>query len=217
MTRRASSAFLVLLLSSCSGPSTTERALAPSTPTTPAPPSGTSVSPPERAPGTTTEQWPFQAWDRAEALTFNEFGRRRGVPLRVYQEDGWSEHIGKRKPIDHELTTEAMALVRATEGGLEVSKCPFPRHAVVLYLGDRPVASINVCFECGDILLWPRWRTEPDWEGMDDAQWAAHQRQMEARMAVYERVFPKWQSFFRDRVGFPLTGFRNPQRQDFGL
>lgn len=101
---------------------------------------------------------------------------------------------------------KAVGYVTQTLGGVDVSKCPFPRHAVVLYDGDVPVASINVCFECGDILIWPPWdqKPEPDYEKMTDKEWKARELFYERKMKLYEKAFPKWQAFFRDEVGFPI-------------
>ena len=98
----------------------------------------------------------------------------------------------------------------ATRGELEVSKCPFPRHAVVLYAGDAPVGTANVCFECGDILVWPDF--EPP---IPDDPWTpAVQRQFDRRtkkqLTGYKQVFPKWERFFRDELGFSLTPTRGP-------
>ena len=41
---------------------------------------------------------------------------------------------------------------------------------MVLYEVAVPVASINVCFSCGDIMLWPRWEPAPDWEHLSAKQ-----------------------------------------------
>jgi hypothetical protein len=149
--------------------------------------------------------WPFHAWDRAEAITFNAFAIRPDTPLRAYDERGWSPHVALRKAIDAALAKSAVALVAATEGDVAVSKCPFPRHAVVLYDGDLPVASVNVCFECGDILLWPRWEAEPDWSALSDAQMKAVEAKRARQMKLYEKTFPRWRIFFEKDVGYPTA------------
>ncbi|WP_434416598.1 hypothetical protein [Nannocystis pusilla] len=149
-------------------------------------------------PLTPSETWPFVAWDRAEAFTFNHVAYGPGVPLRVYDAtSGWSPKIAERKPISAAQAGSAVERVVATRGTLEVSKCAFPRHAVVLFAGDTPVGSINVCFECGDILVWPDF--EPPASGPTAER--RHRQQMKA----YKRVFPEWERFFRDDLGFPLT------------
>jgi hypothetical protein len=75
---------------------------------------------------------------------------------------------------------------------------------VVLYDGDVPVASINVCFECGDILLWPRWEPRPDYSSMTDKQWKEQELRNAKQIKLYEKVFPKWKVFFQDEVGFSI-------------
>jgi hypothetical protein len=154
----------------------------------------------------TGKTWPFHAWDHAEALTFNQFEMQPGAQLYAYDEHGWSKHIVDRKPLDAARAKKAASLVAQTKGGVDVSKCPFPRHAVILYDHEIPVASINVCFSCGDILIWPSWETgpEPDWEHMTDKQWKSLELKNAAQMRLYKSVFPKWQAFFRDEVGFSI-------------
>jgi hypothetical protein len=150
--------------------------------------------------------WPFHAWSTAVAVTYNQMPMSPGVPLLAYGDRGWSPHIVERKPLAKEQADKAVALVAATEGGVEVSKCSFPRHAVVLLDGDVPVASINVCFECGDIELWPSWAPEPAWDTLSDKEMRALELRAQKQMKLYDKVFPKWQAYFRDDVGFPLKG-----------
>ncbi|PCC67608.1 hypothetical protein SAMN02745121_02244 [Nannocystis exedens] len=150
-----------------------------------------------------SKTWPFVAWDRAEAFTFNHVPYGPGVPLRVYDAtNGWSPEIAERKPISPAQAGRAVEWVVATRGALEVSKCAFPRHAVVLFAGDTPVGSVNVCFECGDILVWPEF--EPPASGPTAER--RHRQQMKA----YKRVFPEWERFFRDDLGLPLTPLAQP-------
>lgn len=145
-----------------------------------------------------SKTWPFVAWDRAEAFTFNHVAYGPGIPLRVYDAtSGWSPAIVDRTPISAAQAGSAVERVVATRGTLEVSKCAFPRHAVVLFAGDTPVGSVNVCFECGDILVWPDF--EPPASG------PTAERRLRQQMKAYKRVFPEWERFFRDDLGFPLT------------
>lgn len=85
-----------------------------------------------------------------------------------------------------------MTWVIATGGAVEVSKCAFPRHAVVFYSGDTPVGTANVCFECGDILVWPDLDPPPDYEHWTDAAQKQHERSYRRKLAAYKKVFPKW-------------------------
>ncbi len=151
--------------------------------------------------------WPFHRWSRAEAVRFNEFPLRPAVPLYACSDRGLSPHIVERIPISLALAQRAVELLQRTRGAVEVSKCPFPRHAVILYDGDVPVASINVCFSCGDILVWPKWDAvpEPDWDHMTNAARAAYEAAQKAAMSAYEQTFPLWKTYFRDLIGFPIV------------
>lgn len=150
--------------------------------------------------------WPFHPWNRAEAVRFNEFPMRPSIPLYAYDAGGLSPHIVEKIPISVPLARRAVELLLRTRGAVEVSKCPFPRHAVILYDGNMAVASINVCFSCGDILVWPRWDAvpEPDWDHMTKQRRNAYEAAYKTTMAAYEQTFPLWQSYFRDQIGFPI-------------
>lgn len=178
--------------------------------TPPAIDAGTTATPAKPAPVERTgKTWPFHAWDRAEAFTFNRFPMREHTPFRIYDDNGWSEHIADKKPLDAGLAKQAVDLVLAGKSELEMTKCPFPRHAVVLYDHDVPVASINVCFSCGDILLWPYLgAAKVDWDKLTDAQakkaLADQEVEYKRKQKAFDQVFPKWKTFFRDSVGFPI-------------
>jgi hypothetical protein len=86
-----------------------------------------------------------------------------------------------------------------------VSKCGFPRHAVVLFAGDTPVGSVNVCFECGYILVWPDGDPPLDYEHWSAAAKQQYERSYRRKLAAYKRVFPAWERFFRDELGLPLA------------
>lgn len=153
-------------------------------------------------PLTPSKTWPFVVWDRAEAFTFNHVAYGPGVQLRVYDGQAWSPKIAARRPISAQQGQRAVQWVVATRGEIEVSKCPFPRHAVVLYAGETPVGSVNVCFECGDILVWPEFEPPPA-EGQEE-------RRSRLQMAGYKKVFPRWEKFFRDELGLPLAPVQGP-------
>lgn len=150
--------------------------------------------------------WPFHAWNRAVAIRFNEFPMREAIPLYACNDQGLSPHIVEAIPISLPLAKKSVELLGQTQGAVAVSKCPFPRHAVILYDDDVPVASINVCFSCGDILVWPAWESiaEPDWDHLTDAQLKAYEAAQRAHLARYEKTFPFWKTYFRDQIGFPI-------------
>ena len=162
-------------------------------------------------PLTKTTTWPFVAWDRAEAITYNHLAYGPGIPLRVYDDTkGWSPKIVERKPITRPQGERTVNWVIATGGEVEVSKCAFPRHAVVLYSGDTPVGTANVCFECGDILVWPDLDPPPDYEHWTDAAQKQHEGSYRRKLTAYKKVFPQWENFFRDELGFPLAPVQRP-------
>jgi hypothetical protein len=172
----------------------------------PPPPAVPSRAPvrPEAVPRT-GKVWPFHTWTRAEAAWFNRFFIRADVPLLAYDDvHGYSPHISDRRPISNAQAAAAVELAAATNGDVEVSKCPFPRHAVILFDGETPVASINVSFECGDILTWPRFAPAPaSGTTTDLGLKRLHVKQLEQERR-YARIFPRWRTFFRDDVGLPI-------------
>lgn len=160
--------------------------------------------PPDAAPA--IETWPFTAWNRAAVFTFNHVDYGPGIPLRVYDaEHGWSPNVVSHEDIvDHRVADEAVALVALTRGELEVSKCAFPRHAIVFYAGDTPVGSVNVCFSCGDILVWPDFEPGPDWNDDSKAGVRRRDKLMKQKLSGYKQAFPRWEKLFRDTLGLPL-------------
>ncbi|MBX3229110.1 MAG: hypothetical protein KIT84_02130 [Labilithrix sp.] len=101
--------------------------------------------------------WPFHKWTRAEVVVSNWASYGPETRMHAYDEEGWSPSVKYRSPLDGEKAKKAVDLVIAERGEMLVSKCPAPRHSVVLFDGDDPVASIDVCFTCHDVLLWPQW------------------------------------------------------------
>lgn len=202
---------------------TAAQASAATVPPGPAGPAPLAVSPPDDAPAVPTSDapasagheapakppqkiatWPFTAWDRAEAIAFNHVAYGPGIALRAYDEaHGWSPKIALRRPISGQQGARAAEWVIATRGEIEVSKCAFPRHAVVFYAGDTPVGSVNVCFECGDILVWPEFEPAP---GSQKQQ----ERRTRQQLAAYKQVFPRWERLFRDELGFSLAPVERP-------
>lgn len=197
----ASSTTIVVSAPSLAQPTASATAAPPPVPATPA------------AVARSGKTWPFHAWDHAEAVTFNQIPMRERVRLYAYDDGGWSPLLVDRKPLTETLAKEAVDLVTRTQGGVDVSKCPFPRHAVVLYEREVPVASINVCFTCGDILVWPDWEPPPDWDKLTDEQRKKQMLRSEKQLKLYEKAFPRWKTFFRDEVGFPIDA-TYPQTRD---
>jgi hypothetical protein len=165
--------------------------------------------PPDAAPPPeliASKKWPFFTWDRAEAYVFNLQRFGPGATLFAYNDKGWNKNLVAKKDITNKLANEAIALLRKTQGEMMVSKCAFPRHAIVLFQGEHPVASINVCFECGDILIWPRYSKAANW---DDRKSKMYPKLAKA----YDRAFPKWTKLFEKKIGLPTDWTKIPKRQ----
>lgn len=136
--------------------------------------------------------WPFHKWDRAEVVVMNWAPYGPGTSMNAVNDRGWSPHVKYRAALDKNHTTEAVAIITKQHGELYVSKCPAPRHSVVLYDGDDPVASIDVCFTCHDVLLWPQWITKPTQADYDRAQ------------KMEEMFIGAWHRVFIDDLKLPL-------------
>lgn len=158
-------------------------------------PAVVAIAPPSPRPAPKTPQkgtFPFVQWSYAKAYTFNFFQTQQ-APLRVVESDGrWSPHINSEMLANDEIALRAAELVSATRGSVELTKCTFPRHAIV-YFGtdDKPVASANVCFDCEAVLAWP------DYPKPDDFN--------QARMAgKFEKALPLWRRLFERDLALPI-------------
>ncbi|MBL4633629.1 MAG: hypothetical protein JKY56_07145 [Kofleriaceae bacterium] len=141
------------------------------------------------------KKWPFYKWDSARAVLYNLNEEHDAISLH-----SWSPKFGLN-PSAHlqpELTQaqakSALKLLAATQGALNVSKCAFPRHGIVFYSKGVPIGSIDLCFECGDILIYPPYRQAPDWQ---DTKIKMYDKLLKR----YDKVFPKWKKFFGGELG----------------
>jgi hypothetical protein len=187
----------------------------PSVSAAPAPqakPAPTSTPPATIAPVLRTgKSWPFHSWTRAEVVGFNEFPMTRGAPRFAYDERGFSPHVASHKPITEGRAKDALEIARLT-GEVSVSKCPFPRHAVVLFDGDTPIASINVCFECGDIDAWPLWDAI-DWQTATPAEQKLWLAREEKRQRAHPDALARWRRFFREEGLDPDKRYGPPRAE----
>ena len=107
-------------------------------------------------------EWPPQEWSHARAYSYNFVPYGPGQQLRVWDEGGWSTSIQTQVNLTQDQADAALELTHRTLGDVNASKCAFPRHAVVFFNdSDQPIASVNVCFECTDIMLWPAYNPDP--------------------------------------------------------
>lgn len=142
-----------------------------------------------------SKKWPFFAWDEARSFTYNLRKPGPGAKLRVFSKrKGWPDKRVSGPVLSKAQAKRALRLLSKTHGEMIVSKCPFPRHGIVFFQGDVPVGSISVCFECGDIMIWPAYSPDPNWE---DMKYKRAQKDLRA----YNRVFPSWERLFETDLG----------------
>ena len=150
----------------------------------------------------TRQAWPPTKWTHGRAYTYNFTRTGPGHQLRIFDEKGWSDGIVQTLELSHEQAAAALELTHRTQGDVRASKCAFPRHAVVLFdQEDQPVASMNICFECTDILVWPPYFED---KTLGDSRYALHTTMVEGEdaiempllLAVHEGVLTSWERFF---------------------
>ncbi len=171
-----------------------------------APPPATHVPnpPPEPRPALKKPKagaFPFKTWSYAKAYTYNFF-EDRPVPMRVVSEDAaWSPHIRSEQLIDEKHARRSAELVAVTRGSIEMTKCTFPRHAVVYFdRADKPVASVDVCFSCEAVLAWP------DYERRENYNY-------ERAASKFEKTLPLWRRLFEKELGLPTEYKTAPAQQ----
>ncbi|MAA80158.1 MAG: hypothetical protein CL916_12970 [Deltaproteobacteria bacterium] len=148
------------------------------------------------------KSWPPSPWKTAKAYAFNqqEFGPR--AQLYAYKEGVWSTNITQEKELTTQQAHDALELTHRLGGTLRVSKCAFPRHAVVFFNEqEKPVASINICFQCGDILVWPPYSTEEDWNQQRFSQQGAEE--MPLIFDAHEQMLPIWNTILIEQLALP--------------
>lgn len=150
--------------------------------------------------------WPFQPWSSAKAYTFNNFNMAPGIPLYIYtNKDGWSPHIKSEMEISKALGIRAISLVNRTKGTIEISQCPFPRHAIVFFdTNGKPIASVNVCFECGDILVWPPYFKSKKQEA-EKYSLLNPQTEEPLILKAYDDVYPLWMDLFGNDLNMQIN------------
>jgi hypothetical protein len=148
------------------------------------------------------QQWPPTEWTRARAYTYNFVPYGPGHQLRVWDESGWSDAIVQTFELTQQQAEVAAELTHRTQGDVPASKCAFPRHAVVFFdEQDQPLASVNICFECTDILVWPPYFED---ESLSDSRFEnaitvgedGEAIEMPLLFTVHEQVLSSWERFF---------------------
>ena len=138
------------------------------------------------------KEWPFGAWESARAYTYNFVPMNSHDQMSVFVDTRRNPKIRSEHELSHAQAVALLNRVRELRGTLMVSKCPFPRHAVVFFSDmSEPVGEVDVCFECGDVIAWPdyplsfeeRYRTDP--ESGELAAWPAY----DALVSYFSQLF----------------------------
>ena len=147
------------------------------------------------------QDWPPQKWSHAKAYTFNFVPFGPGQKSYIYRADTWNGKIQKTYPITEEQAEYAVHLIHQTAGNVETSKCTFPRHGIVYFdENDTPIASINYCFSCGGVLVWP-----PYFEDMEEEykKYDIQGKKVEGKeyidplvIQIYEELTPSYEQLF---------------------
>ena len=146
------------------------------------------------------KDWPFSEWTTAKAYAYNMTNFGPGASLFVYREGEWNPSITEEKTLDSSQAQAALELNHRLGGKVSVSKCAFPRHAIVFFdAQEQPVGSINVCFECGDILVWPDYYGEEDDTSFRYAM--SEVSEMPTIFDHHEQTLPVWEDLLITTIG----------------
>lgn len=154
----------------------------------------------------TSAKWPFAEWETAKAYAFNFRPMERNVALHIYkQPEGWNPNIVEIREVVPDVGQRVIRWVNNTRGANLVSKCPFPRHGIVLFDEDgAAVGSVSVCFECGDILVWPSYfRTEDEYlKALNDIN---PDTEISRLFDAHEEVLASYKILFETELNMPIV------------
>ena len=156
---------------------------------------------PQFAPETRSD-WPFTEWKTAKAYAYNMKNFGPGASLFVYRDGEWNSSITTEIALTDSQAQAALELNHRLGGDINVSKCAFPRHAVVFFDDNKqPVGSVNVCFECGDILVWPPYYDKDEDLSFRYAQ--SENAELPKFIDFHEKTLPAWEDLLMKTVGLP--------------
>ena len=157
-------------------------------------PKDTNPETPSTSKKVTSGVWPFTEWSYTKAYTYNFVEAGPRYQMTVFSEDGQlNPYLRSEKSITNNQALEVQKQVNTTRGTVMVSKCPFPRHAVVFFNDkDRPVGEVGVCFECGDIIA------HPDFDIPPNEKYAVDTKTGELKiMPLYDSSYKFFEGFFQ--------------------
>ena len=107
-----------------------------------------------------TDEWPYVKYSYAKAFGFNMHNAKnpRSVSGSIIQRDGsLNSNVYFESKLSEKEAAKVQQQVERAEGTRILTKCPFqPRHAVVFFgENDEPLAAMNVCFSCQDMVAQP--------------------------------------------------------------
>ena len=156
--------------------------------------------------------WPLEDWSYAKAYTFNFVPYGPGNNSFVYRDGTWNEKIEHTVDITKDEADNALELIHHTAGDIESSGCIFPRHGIVYFNeADEPIASINYCFSCEGILLWPHYLDQKDKLALYELSIPPKAPDEYAQSMVIEIYFEleeNWRNLFLERLALPNPSFQ---------
>ena len=153
--------------------------------------------------------WPFVRWSYAKAYTYNFFSSdvaidpdwRDAYQIELLNETGaWNHSIRSELVMPQAQALKIAQLVNSTKGSYISSECAFfPRHGVVYFdQKDKPVARLEVCFQCSDIKAWPDFAMSPVKYDNDRLRTA------------FDAALPRYKAIFKD-LGEPVDWKDDPR------
>src|SRR5690606_36497846 len=135
-------------------------------------------------------EWPPGEVASAKAYTFNfDTNLGPGLDLYVYRNDSWHKTIRSTHELSEDATKQALDLVHVLGGTTIVPKCPLPRHGVGFCdKDDKPLGSVNMCFECGDIMVWPPYYDDSE---LEEDRWSISKGDGPLLLKIHEQTMPK--------------------------
>ena len=142
--------------------------------------------------------WPPLKWDNAKAYVFNaELGPNGKTDVHIWNAT-WSDSIQEVIPLTTAEAELSLELIHRGGGTFVLTKCPIvPRHAVVYFDGDQPVASWSLCFECGDALTWPSYHATRE-EESERYRWTKEEAGEVVFLydQLHSALMVKWKRYF---------------------
>jgi len=116
-------------------------------------------------------EWPFRAWRRARAYTFNFLPEGSGIQTTLYNPwAGWNDHVRSEHALNRDAAVEIAGTITAMHGSVAFSKTQFPRHGVAFFDDSSrdPVGVVSIGFPDQTIHVWPDFEESGTVDGARD-------------------------------------------------